>query len=49
LDECEFAVDGDSATAAPVHFESHLGNTTYSYKMQKEADGVWRIINSEQQ
>jgi ketosteroid isomerase-like protein len=48
MDECEFDVDGDSATASPVHFDSPLGKTAYSYKMKKEADGVWRIVNSEQ-
>ena len=47
MDECEFHVEGDSATASPVHFESPLDKTAYSYKMKKESDGVWRIVNSE--
>ena len=48
MDACEVAVDGDIATAAPVHFTSPIGDSSYAYRLKREADGVWRIVNSEQ-
>jgi len=48
MEECEFSVDGDSATAGPVVYESPTSRTLYQYKLKKEVDGVWRIVNSEQ-
>lgn len=44
-EECEIVVDGDSATAGPVIYDPPT--TSYSYKFKKEADAVWRIVNSE--
>ena len=45
---CEIIVEGNSATLGPVAYTSSAGPASYSYKMMKEADGVWRITNSEQ-
>jgi hypothetical protein len=48
LAKCEITVDGDSAILEPIVYTSSMGLASYSYKMRKEADGVWRLINSEQ-
>jgi len=48
LKRCGIAVDGDSATAAPVIYSSAAAKTWSRYTLEKEADGVWRIVNSEQ-
>ena len=47
MEDCEIVVDRDSATASPVIFTTYLGSASYSYKMKREANGVWRITNSE--
>jgi ketosteroid isomerase-like protein len=46
--KCEITVEGDSAILEPIVYTSSMGLASYSYKMRKEADGVWRLINSEQ-
>jgi ketosteroid isomerase-like protein len=48
VDKCEVVFEGDSATAKPVGYETMMGNLSYTYTMKKEADGVWRIVSSEQ-
>ncbi len=45
--ECEIVVTEDSATASPVAITTFAGTVSYSYKFKNEADGVWRIVNSE--
>jgi len=47
LSECEIVIDDDKATASPVIVESPSGIQEYVYRFRKEADGVWRIVNSE--
>lgn len=47
VEECEVVVEGDNATAKPVVYGTAMGEMSYMYKMKKEVDGVWRIINSE--
>ncbi len=48
IEACEIVVDGDSATATPITYDAPTGKTSYQYTLKKEADGVWRFINSEQ-
>jgi len=45
---CSVTIGGDVATAEPILYWSPPGGTAYSYRLRKEADGAWRIINSEQ-
>ena len=40
-------VDGDSATVTPVTYTTGMGAMSYVYTFRKEADGNWRIIQSE--
>ena len=40
------AVDGATATYGPVDLTGDFGAMTFEYKLKKEADGVWRIIES---
>ena len=47
MEQCEFSVDGDSATAGPVVYTSPKSRTKYHYRLKREADGSWRIVNSE--
>jgi len=47
LSECEIVIDGDHAAASPVIIESPSGSQKYVYRFKKEADGIWRIVNSE--
>lgn len=46
MEECEIILDGDNATATRVIYP--MAGSAYMFKMKKEADGVWRIVNSEQ-
>jgi len=45
LEECKVAVEGDVAVARPVIYDAA---TAYVYKVKRESDGVWRIVNNEQ-
>ncbi len=47
MGRCQVAVDGDSAVAGPVAFESYMGNSAQEYRMRREGDGVWRIVSGE--
>ena len=47
MENCEVNVEGNTATAGPVTYKTSSSTETYSYKLKKEEDGVWRIINSE--
>jgi len=47
IEKCEIEVDGDNATVGPVTYDSPTGGATYSYRLKREADGAWRIYNSE--
>jgi len=48
ISECEIAVDGKSATASPVSYDSPLGLTLLQYRMKREANAVWRFVYSEE-
>lgn len=48
LSECEVVFQGGIATMGPIIFESSAGESQWEYEMQKEADGKWRCIYSEQ-
>jgi len=40
-------VDGDVATVTPVTLSSSSGSITYTHKLKREADGVWRFVFTE--
>jgi len=40
------AIDGATAKYGPVDLSGDFGSMTFEYKLKKEADGVWRIIES---
>jgi ketosteroid isomerase-like protein len=44
----EMVIDGDSASVAPVIYNTPLGALTLSYELRKEADGSWRFTSTEQ-
>lgn len=48
MTKCEIAVDGNSAIAKPVIYESPMGTSSRLYKLKKETDGKWRIVNTEE-
>ena len=45
--ECKITVKGSTAIAKPVIYETPFGRSVQEYRLQKEGDGVWRIISSE--
>jgi beta-fructofuranosidase len=47
LSETEAVVDGDMATVTPVTLSSPEGSITYTHKLKKEADGVWRLVRTD--
>ena len=47
MEQCKIAVDDDSATAGPVIYETPRDTVSWSYRMKREADAVWRIDSSE--
>jgi beta-fructofuranosidase len=47
LDQAVASVDGDSATYTPVVVCSSWGPFTYTHKLKKEPDGVWRLVFTE--
>jgi ketosteroid isomerase-like protein len=47
LSEIELAIDGDVATISPVTLSAPEGSITYTHKLKKEADGVWRFIRTD--
>ena len=40
------ALDGAAATYGPVDLSGEFGSMTFEYVLRKEADGVWRIMES---
>jgi beta-fructofuranosidase len=47
LDDIEVAIDGDVATVSPVTLSAPEGSITYTHKLKKEADGVWRFVRTD--
>ena len=47
LSAAEAVVDGDTATIAPVTLWSPDWSITYTHKLKKEADGVWRLVRTD--
>jgi hypothetical protein len=45
-EDCEIKIEDGKATAGPVVYSSAMGSITVEYTMKKEADGVWRIVES---
>jgi len=48
MEKCRITVDGSSAVAKPVVFQLPEGSVAQAYRLMKEADGVWRIVNVEE-
>lgn len=48
LEECEIVVEGERATAGPVHYSSPMGVSSWTYRLKRDADGVWRIVDDMQ-
>lgn len=48
LGSMQVTVDGDTAVATPVEYDSPLGKAGWTYKFAKEEGGVWRITGAEQ-
>ena len=46
LDNAEVVVDGDTVTFAPVTLKSSAKSSFVKHTVKKEADGVWRIVQS---
>jgi beta-fructofuranosidase len=44
LSEANIIVEGDRATCSPISIHSPKGSVTYSYKLKRELDGVWRLV-----
>jgi len=44
--DCEIKIEGDTATVGPVEYSSALGSMSFEFTMKREADGVWRIVES---
>ncbi len=44
LDTAEIDVEGDHATVGPVVIDTEKGRITYSYKLRKEENDIWRLI-----
>jgi len=47
LSKAEVIVDEDTATITPVTLMSSAGSITYTHKLKREADGVWRFVYTE--
>jgi len=47
LSDIEVAIDGDVATVSPVTLSAPEGSITYTHKLKKEADGVWRFVRTD--
>ena len=47
MENTVITVDGDTAVVDSVAYVSAMGTQKQVYKMAKEADGAWRITNSE--
>lgn len=46
MENCEFAIDGNTVTVGPVDYETPAGGASYEYEFTKESDGIWRITYS---
>lgn len=47
MEACEIVVTGGEAVARPVVYESSMGSSAQEFRLRKEGDGVWRIVDSE--
>ena len=48
MDGSELVMEGDTAKIGPIGYETPLGGITVTYTVEKEPDGVWRIVNADQ-
>lgn len=49
LEKSEIIIDDNSATVTLMIVGTPQGKKTFNCTMKKEADGVWRFVNAEQQ
>ena len=49
LENSEITVDDNIATVTPLIVGTPQGKLSYNCALKKEADGVWRVISTEQQ
>jgi len=47
LDQAVVTVDGNKATVYPIEISGDLGSVTVELGYQKDADGVWRIVEAD--
>ena len=43
----EITVDGSEASISPIRTDSAKGRISHKHRLQKESDGVWRLVYSE--
>ena len=48
LEEGAITVNGDKTTITPLVIDSPMGKMIFHCTLKKEADGVWRLVSSEQ-
>ncbi len=48
LEDAETAIEGDTATVAPVTLSASPGSIDLQFNLKKEAGNVWRIVSSDQ-
>jgi len=47
LNKAKVIADGDTVAVTPVTLTSSKGSITYTHKLKREADGVWRFVYTE--
>lgn len=48
LTQAVATVEGEVVTITPVTYNSQVGASDFTYKLQQEADSIWRIVSSVQ-
>ena len=43
----DISVEGNTATLSPVRTDSAKGRVSHRHRLQKEADGMWRLVHTE--
>jgi ketosteroid isomerase-like protein len=47
-EDCEIVIEGDTATAGPIEYNSAMGSLMMELTLKKDADGGWRIVDMAQ-
>ena len=48
MDDASVSVEDEVATLTPVRYSGTAGNSSWSFQLKREDDGVWRVTNSKQ-